>query len=396
MARTPGPLFAFCLATIALISPLAIHIYLPLIPAVKQSLDLTDAMAQLLFSIAMFGMSFATLFWGAMSDRLGRRPILLTGLVLFLVGSAACAIAQSVETLLAGRLLQAVGAGAGAALVRTIARDAYGADRLVKAIAYLTMFYTLGPMISPIVGGLLVDTLGWRSVFGFAMAAGGLIAIGAYFVIWETLPPAARALVPKSNPLRDFGVLFSNLRFTCFVLQTGFNTGAFFVAASASAILMKETLHRPSAEFGFWFLLFPVGFFAGNFVSSRVGASARNEVMVLTGSVVALIAVLVQSGFYLWGVLSPLTIFLPGFVITFAQGISLPYGQAGAISAVPRIAGTAAGVGIAVQNLVGASFAQFFGLLANGTVVPVVVATCLSAFCGFLVAIPPMAARWRG
>src|SRR5690606_37727782 len=106
----------------------------------KASLGLSDALAQLMFSIAMFGMSFATLFWGAASDRLGRRPVLLVGLGLFLAGTLVCALASSVIVLLLGRLLQSIGAGASAALVRTIARDAYGAERLVKAIAYLTMF----------------------------------------------------------------------------------------------------------------------------------------------------------------------------------------------------------------------------------------------------------------
>ncbi|HEY8580135.1 MAG TPA: MFS transporter, partial [Beijerinckiaceae bacterium] len=312
-----------------------------------------------------------------------------------LAGSALCASATSVTTLLAGRLLQAVGAGAGAALVRTIARDAYGPDQLVRAIAYLTMFYTLGPMIAPIAGGLLIDAFGWRSVFGFALAAGGAITLGAYLAIWETRPPAARAAAPVTNPFSDLGALFSNLRFTCFVLQTGFNTGAFFVAASASSILMKETLNRPASEFGFWFLCFPLGFLTGNFVSSRIGPAARNEDMVLIGATLAMFGVLLQAGLFLGGLVTPLTIFLPGFVITFAQGISLPYGQAGAISAVPRIAGTASGVGIAVQNLVGASFAQLFGALADGTVVPIVIATCLSAGLGLLIAVPPVLARAR-
>ena len=141
-----------------------------MIPAVKVALGLSDAHAQLTFSIALFGMAFATLFYGSLSDRYGRRPVLLSGLALFLFGSVISLIAETANALVLGRLIQAIGAGCALTLVRAIARDAYRAEQLVKAIAYLTMFGTLGPMVSPFIGGVLTDTLGWRSVFGFALA----------------------------------------------------------------------------------------------------------------------------------------------------------------------------------------------------------------------------------
>src|SRR5262245_1643214 len=161
----PSRVFAFALGLVALIAPLAVHLFLPVIPAVKAALTLSEAAAQLNFSIALFAMALATLAYGSLSDRYGRRPLLLSGLVLFLLGSAVSALAQSATALMLGRLVQAVGAACSTTLVRTIARDAYRADQLVRAIAYLTMFYTIGPMIAPLFGGLLIDTLGWRSVF---------------------------------------------------------------------------------------------------------------------------------------------------------------------------------------------------------------------------------------
>src|SRR6478672_1911629 len=147
--QTPGRAFTISLGLIALITPLAVHLFFPVIPAVKVALGLSDALAQLTFSVALFGMAFATLFYGSLSDRFGRRPVLLSGLCLFLLGSVISALATGVATLVLGRLVQAIGAGCGTTLVRAIARDAYGQERLIKAIAYLSMFYTLGPMISP-------------------------------------------------------------------------------------------------------------------------------------------------------------------------------------------------------------------------------------------------------
>src|SRR5262249_1258116 len=221
------------------ITPLAVHLFFPVIPAVKVALGLSDAHAQFTFSIALFGMAFATLFYGSLSDRYGRRPMLLSGLSLFLVGSMVSAMAETAAALLLGRLIQAIGAGCALTLVRAIARDAYRAEQLVKAIAYLTMFGTLGPMVSPLIGGLLTGTFGWRSVFGFALAAGGAITLIAYFVTVETHPPASRNKNDASL-LLGYVSLSRRLRFNALVLNTGFNTGAFMVMATASASLMTE------------------------------------------------------------------------------------------------------------------------------------------------------------
>jgi MFS transporter, DHA1 family, multidrug resistance protein len=396
MTATPGPLFALALASISLIGPLAVHIFMPVIPAVKASLGLSDALAQLTFSVALFGMALATLFYGTLSDRYGRRPMLLSGLALFLIGSALSAVATSVVPLVAGRLVQAIGAGCGITLGRAIAQDVYGPDRLVKAIAYLTMAYTIGPMISPMVGGILIDHFGWRSVFGFSLAFGGVIALIAYFAVFESRPPSLDNRA-KGSVLRNYAGLFRRLRFTAFVLQSGFVTGTFLATATAASSLLKDFLHRPSTEFGIYFLLFPFGFLFGNFVTSRIGSRAANETMVLAGSLLLLVAVAVQSGLLLSGHVTPLTLFAPGFFITMAQGLSLSYAQAGAMATNPKLAGTAAGVGVFMQNFCGAAFAQLYGFLADGTVLPLTETTALTALLALIAGVVPfvMARRAR-
>jgi len=234
--------------------------------------------------------------------------------------------------------------------------------------------------VSPIIGGVLIDTLGWRSVFGFALLAGGAITLTSYLVMYETHPVANRNK-SGATVLQSYVALFSRLRFNAFVFQTGLNTAVFMVMASSSASLMSDLLHRPATEFGLYFLLFPIGFFTGNLISTRVGTRLSTESMVLIGSVLTLASVTTQALVLSYGWVVPLAFFIPGTFVTMAQGIALPYGQVGAMAEIPRFAGTAAGIGVFMQNFCGAISTQVYGLLADGTPGPLIV---MATVCGFL------------
>jgi MFS transporter, DHA1 family, multidrug resistance protein len=392
---SPGRAFALSLALVALITPLAVHLFFPVIPEIKVAFGLGHAGAQLAFSVSLFGMAFATLVYGSLSDRYGRRPVLLSGLVLFLVGSVMSALAHTPELLVLGRLIQALGAGCGLPLVRAIARDAYRADQLVKAIAYLTMFGTLGPMVAPVIAGALIDTLGWRSTFVFAVLAGGAISIVAYIQLYETHHAANRTASGESVA-RSYAALFARVRFNAFVFQSGFLTGAFMVMATAAASLMTELLQRPATEFGLYFMLFPIGFATGSLISTRVGHRLSTETMVLAGSVLAVLAVSGQALALLQGLIVPLVFFLPGFFLTLAQGIAMPYGQAAAMAEIPRYAGTAAGIGVFMQHFCAASFAQLYGWFADGTPGPMIAIAMLSAVLCLVAGAIPIALKRLG
>src|SRR3972149_2973474 len=162
--------------------------FLPRMAVIQSVFAISDALVGLTYSAALLVMAVSTLMYGSLSDRYGRRPVLFTGLFLFTLGSGVSGIADSVSGLMAGRMIQALGAGCGVTLARAIARDAYGTDGLVKVIAYLTMAYTLGPMFSRILAGRLIDAFGWRSVFGFATLSGAGITTAAWVVLHETRP----------------------------------------------------------------------------------------------------------------------------------------------------------------------------------------------------------------
>jgi DHA1 family bicyclomycin/chloramphenicol resistance-like MFS transporter len=167
-------------------------------------------------------------------------------------------------------------------------------------------------------------------------------------------------------------------------LQSGFTTGAFMVMATASASLMTELLKRPATEFGLYFLLFPMGFFLGNLISTRIGNRLSTETMVLLGSLVALATVAIQALVLAYGSVTPLAFFIPGTFVTMAQGLAMPYAQVGAMAEVPRFAGTAAGVGVFMQHFCAAICSQFYGFLADGTPRPMIT---IAVLCGILVMI---------
>lgn len=392
--RKIGPLFIIVLGATTAFLPLSLHIFFPALPDVKADLATTDAVANLTISVPLFVMAFASLFYGSLSDRYGRRPVLLSSIALFVIGSVCSAAADNIGLLIAGRVLQAAGGGGGLGLARAIARDVFGADKLVKVISYLTMAYALGPMISTPVGGVLVDFAGWRAVLAAAAVFGAILGIICWIVMFETHTKRAAAGV-RFAPFHDYAILFGDLKFSAYVLQSGFSTGVFFTMAAASSFLMIDYLGRPATEFGLYFMCFPAGFLTGSIISSRLAGRVSPERMVLAGSVLMTTGALVQAGFLFAGQVSPLTIFLPGYFAIMAQGISLPNAQSGAINASGPLAGTGAGIGVFIQLLAAGVFTQIYGFTADGTPVPMAATVSVSAVLVIAVGVIPFLVRHR-
>lgn len=378
----PGLLVLTAIAALSIVGPLAVHLYFPAIPAVREAFAITDALAQSTASLVLFAMAFFNLVYGTLSDRYGRRPMLLIGITLFLAGSLLAAIAGRIEVLLAGRLLQAVGAACGVTLSRTIAHDMFPPDRLVRALALMTMAYTLGPMIAPPLGGLVIDLFGWRALFVVAFVLGAIIFVLSWFVLAETRP-RGRAAPSLRVLMLGYRQLFASARFAGCVFQSGFSTGTFLTLASGASFVMRDQLARPASEYGLWFLVFPTGFFIGSFISNRLGGRVSIEAMVVTGAAILVLSAASAVVVVLADALSPASLFLPGFGITIAQGLALPNAQGGAMAVDRDRAGTASGIGVFMQFFCGAVMSQIFGLVYDGTAGPLVAIMLASALLSF-------------
>jgi DHA1 family bicyclomycin/chloramphenicol resistance-like MFS transporter len=391
-APAPPPRYIFAaLAAITFIAPLANHMFIPAMPVVKQAFAVGNELAFATLAVVMITMAFVTPVYGGLSDQWGRKRILLTGLVIYTVGAQVCWVAPDIWTFLAGRVLQGAGAGCGVVLARAIARDVYGMDRIAAVIANLTAAYVLGPLVAPTIGGFVTAALGWRFLFVMITAAGLILIAMVAFLLPEThhpdrRPETARAVVGRI--LRSYGHLLRVPRFAAYAVLPGFLSGTFFSLAVASSFLARETLGIPTEEYGLWFLFLPAGFLAGNFMSGRIGNRASITFMTMGGSALNLLIVLAMAaGFWLWGFHSMLLLMVPGFMLGIAQGMCLPYAQAGAMQVNPSLAGSASGAVVFSQLFFAGVGELTVGLLADGTLAPVLAVMLGFALAGIAAAV---------
>ena len=359
--------FFIALVSITFIGPLSIHLFIPAMPAVKETFGVSTGMAQLTLSLEMLSMACFTVAYGGLSDRFGRKRVLLSGLVLFTCGAAACIFAANLPMLLAGRILQGAGAGCGVVLARAIARDVYGQDRVAQVIAYLTAAYVLGPMVAPPIGGQLTALYGWRALFVFASAVGLVVIVAVIFGVPET---RARSAVRPPGVFAGYRSLLRRRRFVGFMLQPGMMSAAFYTQATAASFLAAEQLGADAATIGLWFFAFPVGFMTGSFISGRIGARRSIEFMTILGGVIGVANGALLAGWLYFGGISMAALYIPGMFVSLAQGLSMPYAQAGAMAVDTELAGSASGAVVFSQLFWPAALQQLTGLLADGTWVP--------------------------
>ena len=371
------------LAVITALGPLSMQIILPVLPVMQDAFMVSAGTVQYVLSLALFTIAFSTLVYGPASDRYGRRPVLLVGLVIFLLGSVVSALAPTIELVILGRVIQAVGGAAGMVISRAIIRDLYDRDTAARLMAYMITALVVAPMVSPLIGGLLNDAVGWRAVFVFSGVLGLVVLAAAAPRVPETLQPGTSAQTFRGM-LSGFGVLLRVPAFLGYAGQVGFGMGMFMAFLGAAPFVMINVLGRPPTEFGLFFILISAGFMAGTFLTARMGQRVGLDRMMRLGSGLAVLFGAAMLGFVLLGLWSPWTIFLPGMGMAFANGLSMPNAQAGAVSISPRFAGTASGLLAFLQMLVGAGFAQLAGMVQDDTPLPMAVIMLTASTLAFL------------
>jgi DHA1 family bicyclomycin/chloramphenicol resistance-like MFS transporter len=364
-------LFLVTLVAATALGPLAMQIFLPSLPLIQSDLGVSAATAQLVLSLSMVAISFSLLVYGPLSDRFGRRPLLILGLVLFLVGSLVGALAPNITTLVVGRTIQAVGGAAGLVLTRTIIRDIYGRERAASMIAYVTTAMVIAPMLAPAIGGVINDHFGWRANFVFVGLAGILVTFLVIARLPETHDERA-AFAGLRNMIAVFAQLLGNREFRGFTLQSSFAIATFFSFAAAAPYVVIVVMGRPASMYGVFFIVISFSFMVGNFIAGRISERVGVERMVFLGSGLAVSGTLLSLVCLLTFGWVPWSLFGPIVLLGLGNGMSMPNAIAGAISVDPRVAGSASGLAGFLQMLVAALFAQLAGMWQNGTPYPMI------------------------
>lgn len=381
--KAPRRLTLAILVLISMVGPLALNIAMPVLPAFEEAFATSRENATLVLSLFLATMAVSQLFLGPLSDRFGRRPVLLTGLVLFLIASIAAIYASSITELLVARVAQALGATVGLPLARTIVRDLFDREEAASMIGYLTMAMVVVPMMSPAFGGLLADSVGWYAIFAACAIFGAPVLILVALRMPETRPASLKATTGRDVAARSFELLRSR-GFLGFAGTNACASSVFFAFQGGAPFIVVDAFGVDKAVYGLWFALGGLGYMAGNFTSGRLSSRIGVERMIRVGNLIALAG----AGFCLALALVPVNhawaLFVPMGIIAYANGLVIPNAIAAAVSVNPQAAGAASGLAGFLQMGLSAVASLFVGWVTATSAVPMALVMLAITFAGLM------------
>jgi DHA1 family bicyclomycin/chloramphenicol resistance-like MFS transporter len=261
------------------VGSLSLNILVPALPSLAMKFDADPAHVELTVSLYILGLAAAQLIFGPLSDRFGRRRVVLAGLALATVASTSAIFAGGIASLVAWRVLQSLGASSGQTIGRAIIRDLYERDRAASMIGLVTSVVVLMPMAAPLIGGILDTLLGWEAVFVFSAALSVLVLAWAALA----LPETHKGTGERNRFRSDLRALAASPRFFGYALCAGLGSAPFFSFLGGAPHVVISMLGRTSAEYGLWFFIPSLGFMAGNFIVSRVATRLGIDMMIWWG-----------------------------------------------------------------------------------------------------------------
>ncbi|MGQ4385145.1 multidrug effflux MFS transporter [Streptomyces sp. SAS_270] len=374
--RRTGLLVTLVLGGLAATPPLAIDMYLPSLPEVTRSLHAPAATVQLTLTACLAGMALGQLVVGPMSDRWGRKRPLMAGLLVYILATALCALAPTVELLVAFRLAQGLAGAAGIVIARAVVRDLYDGIAMARFFSTLMLISGVAPIVAPLIGGQILRVTDWRGVFVVLTVVG--IALTA--VVWtklpETLPPGERHSGGVGEALRAMRGLLADRVFAGYMLAGGFTFAALFAYISASPFVIQEIYGASPQTFSLLFGVNSVGLVIAGQVNGKllVGRVSLERVLAVGIAAVTLAAtalLLMATGALGDVGLAPVAAAL--FVLMSAMGLALPNTQALALMRVRHAAGSASALLGTSSFLIGAIASPLVGVAGEHTAVPMAV-----------------------
>ena len=369
-SQPPSATLATGVILVALVAmgQVSVALYIPSMPAIASDFAVGTGRVTLTLTIFLAAFAMAQLVYGPVSDRYGRRRALLGGIFLYILASIACAIADGIVWLSIARFLQALGACSGPVLGRAMVRDIYGRDQAAKVMAYVAMAFAVSPALTPLIGGFLQVTFGWRSNFAALAIFGAVLLATVWRRIGETHIPAAPTGV--FGMARTYGTLLRDRRVTGNIACAAFGFSGLMSFTTAAPFLFIERLGYSPDAFGAVVIFNVVGMVAGNFVVSRLSHRYGHAKMIGFGTTVSLAAAIAMVGLAMHGTMTAVAIIAPMACYLFGMGLVFPNATAGALTPHPRAAGSASALIGFFQMTAAALASRVSGLLPHDSQLP--------------------------
>ncbi|MGC2779479.1 MAG: multidrug effflux MFS transporter [Bradyrhizobium sp.] len=362
LRATPSRTVLILLVVMTGLAPISLYLLVPALPMLANTFGRDASVVQMTVSFYMVGIAISQLLLGPLSDRFGRRPVMLAGLALSIIASFGCILAQTLPQLIAARFFQALGGASGMVISRAIIRDLYPRDRIGAMISLVVAVMMIAQMLSPLTGGLIETAFGWHAIFYVAAALSIVIAIA----VTLALPETRAARIEGASFRRDVTVLVKSRAFLGYVLCQVLASQIIFAFAGGGPYIVEVQMGRSSAEYGAWFATTGFAYFVGNLFCVRFSPRHSLDRLIWFGLALQLTGAAMNFAWSIFGFNQvPSVLFGTQMLIMFANAAVMANSAAGAISVRPGAAGTASGAMGFLQMGVGALMSQLGAFLGG-------------------------------
>ena len=381
-----GPRWALpvLLACLGMLGPFSIDTYLPAFAGIAQSIGATPVQMQQTLSAYLFGFAVMNLFHGALSDGLGRRPVVLWGVAVFTLASAGCALSESIGQLVFFRALQGMSAGAGMVVSRAVIRDMFPPADAQRVMAQVTIYFGVAPAVAPMVGGFLFIHANWHSIFWFLTAVGVVLWWANFKLLPETLHGSQKQPLNVRNLMQGYKALGSSPRFLMLALASGVPFNGMFLYVLSAPVFLGEVLHLGPGQFFWFFVLTVAGIMLGAWVSGRRAGHMKPKHQIRNGFVVMLGISLLNLALNLvfepaaWWALWPVAIY------AFGWALMVPVVTLMVLDLVPERRGMASSLQSCIASLANAVVAGVIAPLVMHSAVALAVTSLLMMSVGLV------------
>lgn len=367
-----------------MLQPLSTDLYLASLPSLGSVFGAPAATVQLTLSMFVIAFGGAQLVIGPLSDRYGRRPVVITGLLLYVLASLLCALAPTIELLIAARFVQALGCCSAIIIARAIVRDAYAPEDSGRVVARASTWLSLAPLTGPILGSYLQVTFGWRAAFVALSILSALLLAAVLLRLPETNEHKNPRATEWSGLVANWRLVLGSREFWAHALPGALSYGSIFAFISGSSPVLIKVLQVPVEWFGYCFAFGVSGYMSGTIVCRRLLSRFGPTITLRIGSTLSLSAGLLFFAAVGFGLSHWMLVTAAMFLTMLAHGVNFPVSQAGSVNPFPKQAGTAAGLMGALYMSIAFAVGTVVGGTYNGTLFPLAAIACTLGLSIFL------------